>query len=162
MNTDKKSAFNNSSLTLWQDRNSKILQFFNLVSFEIRLVGNPEYPAIIVNDEWCMNAFIKKQYVNFTDAVSKGKTIKSYDITKDEPILDVDFKSLLDRGLCRKVFKIKEKASNMHVYAFATKMNNEGKKIFPLFAKQNCKIYFNYNHASKVAKEFKKYDLLVE
>jgi hypothetical protein len=147
---------------IWKDRNKKILYFFRNVKNDIRLVGKHEYPAIIINERLCLNAYVKRTNIYITDSVSKGTILHVFNIEGDELISDEEFNKILKKGFHRTVYRIRLNKNNMYLHSFKKMTRNTKTQVIPLFSNDEGKIYFNLDHAKKIIDTYKHYDLIID
>ena len=143
-------------------RNDKVLEFLADINYSVRLVGKTECPAIVVDECYCMNAYLRDNQLIFTDAVSKGNVILSFNINRDKKISNEEFAHLIESGFCRRVYRIKHVPSGLYLHGFCDVQSNKETIFLPTFAKMHSRIYFNYLHAEKTVKKFANYPLKIE
>lgn len=158
---NKKIRFNESAMLR---RKIRLEQFFKTLGFGVRLIGNPNTPAIILDESICVSAFVHNFNLIFTNQPSQGAHLLKLKL-EHEPQFNLDevFRVLL-ASEHRPVFGIRYAHSDLFLagYNFIDRKTSFGK--YPVFARQGngTKIYFDRSYAESVCEEFKSdYQLIV-
>jgi hypothetical protein len=144
-------------------RNQRIKDFFNLCGISIRLLGNKNAPAMVVEDKYVLNCYVHNFELRFTDNPMQGNLIYTVKLT-EKPNFDKNkVLSCISDYEKRVLTKIQLKNTKpilyLSGYNFLDKENKEGK--YPVFSSYVPKIYFSDEKAKDVIEELSKdgYDL---
>jgi hypothetical protein len=144
-------------------RNQRIKDFFNLCGISIRLLGNKNAPAMVVEDKYVLNCYVHNFELRFTDNPMQGNLIYTVKLT-EKPNFDKNkVLSCISDYEKRVLTKIQLKNTKpilyLSGYNFLDKENKEGK--YPVFSSYVPKIYFSEEKAKGVIEELSKdgYDL---
>ncbi len=150
-----------SKMEVVQRRNKWLLDFFSKVDMDFSLIGNPQKPAIIINHSYCLSAFVSNFDLHFTKIPQNGEIIQTYKINKFRKISHRDFMNYFNQCEHRPIYKIKYINTKLYLsgYNFLDKENYHGK--YPVFSKENYKIYFNKENAEEIIKDFQEYPLKI-
>lgn len=143
-------------------RNKALLDFFTRVNMEISLIGNPQKPAIIVNNYYCLSAFVSNFDLHFTDAPFHGTVIKTYKLATGTHLSHNEFMDFFKNYEQRRVYKIKHSNTNLYLsgYNFKNREKSEGR--YPVFSRFRFKIYFNIEKAEEIIKDYGDYPMEIE
>lgn len=136
-------------------RNRNIIKLFHMIGFNIRLVGNPEFPNFILDEEYKLpisvdgNAIVLRNKFNNSDddlkiGLGKGK-------------LDSNNIQHIGSKIIKFIFAIEKKAifkiklgANLYLHDF--KYIGKDKPKYPLFAIYDPKIIYTQEHAEEIIK----------
>ena len=144
-------------------RNQRIKDFFNLCGISIRLLGNKNAPAMVIDDKFVLNCYVHNFELRFTDNPMQGNLIYTVKLT-EKPNFDKNkVLSCINDYEKRVLTKIQLKNTNpilyLSGYNFLNKESKEGK--YPVFSSYVPKIYFLEEKAKEIIDELSKdgYDL---
>ncbi len=148
--------------TVSERRNRKLLAFFSKVTQEVSIIGDPEKPAIIINNQFCLSAYVDNFYLNFTDQPEQGEILRTYKLKVGTYITQKDMDDFISDYKHREMFKIKLENTDLFLagYNFLDREKSEGK--FPVFSKHKYKLYFNKASALDIIEDFSdEYELIL-
>ena len=130
---------------LRRERRLKIL--FKNLQIPIRLIGNPNSPAMLIKDSIVISAFVKNFDIIFTDIPSQGVYLLRIKLThkniNDKDILGSIYQALLISEH-KKTYRIQlnNTPTKMYLsgYNFLDKKTDYGR--YPVFSQINPKVYF--------------------
>ena len=147
-------------------RNLRIKNFFKLCEISIRLLGDKNSPAMVINDKYVLNCYIHNFELRFTDNPIQGNVIYTVKLT-EKPNFDKNkVMSCINDYEKRPLYKIKLNDSKTTIYLsgynFLNKEDGEGR--YPVFSAYTPKVYFSEEKAIEISGELSKdgYDLVVE
>lgn len=147
-------------------RNLRIINFFKLCEISIRLLGDKNSPAMIINDKYVLNCYIHNFELRFTDKSIQGNVIYTVKLT-EKPNFDKNkVMSCINDYEKRQLYKIKLNNSKPTLYLsgynFLNKEESEGR--YPVFSAYTPKVYFSEDKANEIATELSNngYDLVIE
>lgn len=162
-NTDKLS----SDITR---RNLKLKILFSKVGDNFRIIGNPNHPCVIMNENVVLSAWAHNFYINFQDRPLKGKMLFSIKLNNQDTYSEQDIEKiknwLKNESYHRPAFKIGMNCGYnvlsdeiIHtIYLAGYNYDNAETKTgrYPVFANRCPKIYFTREKAEEVMKELEK------
>ncbi len=140
-------------------RNKRLKEFFNKANISIKLIGDPNSPAIIYNEKWCLSCYVHNFNIIFTDKPDKGNELKRYKLVNDLQIDPKEISDIILNSDHRKVFRIKLSGQDLFLsgYNFIDKAIPNTR--YPVFAKFGSKIYFDKQYAENIIKDYTDYQL---
>lgn len=146
-------------------RNIRIKNFFDLCGLQVRIIGDKNSPAIVLNDNCVLNAYVHNFELRFTDKAVQGNIIYTVKLT-EKPNFDKNkVLSCINDFEKRVLYKIQVKNSNptlfLSGYNFLNKNLKEGR--YPVFSSYVPKVYFSQEKAEEISSELNNdgYDLVV-
>ena len=147
-------------------RNFRIKNFFEICQLPIRLIGDKNSPAMVLNDKYVLNCYIHNFELRFTDNPIQGNTIYTVKLT-EKPNFDKNkVMSCINDYEKRQLYKIRLNNSKpilyLSGYNFLNKEEKEGR--YPVFSSYIPKVYFSEEKANEVLNELSKdgYDLVID
>ena len=142
-------------------RNNLLLEYLSKINHQVKLIGNPETPAIIVDNSYCLSAYVHNFDLNFVDEPKSGNIKATFKLRSNRFLSSEDFKNLIAGIKQRSIYKIQYKDTNLFLagYNFMNKELLSGK--YPVFSAFRYKIYFNKSHAVNILEEFNDYPLII-
>jgi len=143
-------------------RNKRLLYFFTKIGISVRLVGDPQKPAIIIDEEFVLSGYVQNFKLHFTDKPFGGKIVRTYILEKEPDVRRNDVLFLLQTYEHGKVSKIKLKGTDLFLVGYNFLYLDEGVERHPVFAKFKPKVYFKEQSAIKRVSELQDlgYDVL--
>lgn len=137
--------------SLVKRRNKRLLTMFKHNGFNVRLIGDPQKPAVIWDEEYCISGFAKNFDFHFTSQPFDGEVIKTIKLTENVSSNRAEIEEALEGAEHRKVFKIIMEHSNLYLvgYNYIDPDNSVGR--YPVFAKHKPKIYFTEDKAIEIS-----------
>lgn len=151
--------------TIISRRNERLERFFALLyentGTRVRIIGDKNCPAVIIDETWCVSCFVKNFELNFTDKPNQGQIIDTVKLQKDQIVDCGHIASVIARSEHRPVYKLRYGDSDLFLagYNFINKTDLTGK--YPVFAREHPKIYFNQGYAQQIADSHSSYPLVV-
>jgi hypothetical protein len=139
-------------------RNEKLKRLFAENGINIRLIGDPQKPAMVMDEEILLSAYVKNFYLHFTKEPFSDEIVNTfklyYQVTTDRN----ELQQTIDSCEHRKVYKIKladmEPTLYLVGYNFIDRDNEVGR--YPVFGPHKPKVYFKKEFALKRANEISK------
>lgn len=146
--TDKYSAEELRNIV--RRRNKRLLFAFSALSDQIRIIGDPETPAVIFNNEMVLSVYVANFILHLTDAPVRGRKLRSEKLLDGFRFTVDEIMEYIRSANHRKVYRIYHKDSDLYLagWNFRDKENRDGK--YPVFARQNPKLYFTKEKAKEV------------
>jgi len=138
--------------SLVKRRNRRLLSLFKHNGFNVRLIGDPQKPAVIWDEEYCISGYAKNFDFHFTSQPFDGEVILTVKLTESIATTRVEIEEALETAEHRKVFKVVlDKTNDLYLvgYNYIDPENSVGR--YPVFAKHKPKIYFTEDKAVEIA-----------
>ncbi len=140
-------------------RNRNIAKLFRLLGFGIRLVGNPDKPNFIIDNDFKLPIMVVGNNItinkNFEDKNGLQIKLGEEKINSDN-VKDISHAviSAIDCIEKKAIFKIKLGESlYLHNFKYVSKNNNEHIPKYPLFAIYDPKIIYTFQYAHEILKK---------
>ncbi|MFC2087470.1 hypothetical protein ACFLSA_04855 [Bacteroidota bacterium] len=132
-------------------RNKRILRLFSKNGFNVRLIGDPEKPAIILDNEIILSGYAHNFNFHFTNKPFEGQIVKTVKLHKDPLITKDEIEELLTAYEHRHAYKVIIKDSDLYLVGYNYLNREKGEGRYPVFARYNPKIYFQEDKAWEIA-----------
>jgi len=154
---DKKSE---DFLAMLERRNKRFLNFFKTNGFkETRLIGDPEKPALLYNEELVLSCYVHNFELRLMDKPFSDNVIE---VIKLNGFLNEDFSEMIKEWYKtyehRKVYKIQFQESLLYLagYNFLVRRKENPEGRYPVFARHHPKVYFSLEKANEITGELEK------
>lgn len=142
---------------MFPDRNETILDFIKrrekifydifFIKYNIRLMGNPENPALVYKDKYILSGFLSGfTLVIFDYPFSENKVIYKYQLDSNE-FDSSEFESALLSSYHRSIFKLRITDSDLYVSGRNYKNWELKEGEYPVFSKEEPIVYM-YKHSA--------------
>ncbi len=130
-------------------RNTRIERFFELTGLPVRLIGDVNNPAFIVDEALVLSAYVNNFDLRFTDVPSHGKVIYSVKLNHQQNYEADEFYRVILASEHRSVCRIQLRNTNLFLagYNFINRSTSFGR--YPVFSSVNPKIYFSAQSAEE-------------
>jgi hypothetical protein len=154
---DKKSQ---DFLLMLERRNNRFLNFFKKYGFtETRLIGDPEKPALLFNEELVLSCYVHNFELRLMDKPFSENVIE---VIKLNGINTEEYSEVLKEWFetyeHRKVYKIQFTDAELYLagYNFLVRRKENPEGRYPVFARHHPKVYFSLEKAQEIASELDK------
>lgn len=137
--------------SLVKRRNKRLLTLFKHNGFNVRLIGDPQKPAVIWDEEYCISGFAKNFDFHFTSQPFDGEVIRTVKLTENVTSVRAEIEEALESAEHRKVFKVVLENTPLFLvgYNYIDPDNSVGR--YPVFAQHKPKIYFTEDKAIEIS-----------
>ena len=139
-------------------RNRRLKEFFDLTGLYIRIIGDENSPAVILNDSHVLNAYVHNFELNFTDSHAQGNIIYKVKLT-EKPLYDHErvMSCIMDYPK-RPVYKVALEGSDPTLFLSGYNFLNRDKGLgrYPVFSAYAPKVYFTIEKATEICLELDK------
>lgn len=137
-------------------RNYRLQKFFLSKGIDVKIVGDKNSPAIIINDEYCLSCYVKNFNLFFQDKPFKGQKLFQVKLTEDiDCTKDSKIRDWLENSEHRKIFKIRADVHNEPTTLYLSGFNkDEFFELKPVFCEVNPRIYFTYEKALSIVNKY--------
>jgi hypothetical protein len=135
-------------------RNGRIIKLFDANNLPVRLIGDPNKPAIIYKEQVCLSAFAHNFELHFTDSPTDGNIIHTIKLLHKVETSRDELLNIISRYPQKTIYNIKVKGMDLYLagYNFLHPEKKEGK--YPVFARHNYKVYFQKNYVEELVQHF--------
>lgn len=135
--------------TMISTRNVLLGEFFEANGFEVKLLGDKNQPAIILNDSICVSGYVKNFDYNFTSKIYNGDVIHTIKLETQTNIDPKKVRECIKGSEHRNMFRIHYSGESSLMLVDFNKSNG---KTIPVWGKENPKLYFSEVRAEKTLK----------
>jgi len=132
-------------------RNKRLLNLFTCHGLSVRLVGDENKPAVILNETTVVSCFVKNFDLFFTSEPFSNDIIKMIKLKQEPEISRYELHETLDMCTHRPVYKIKLKETDLFLVGYNYLNSEDAVGRYPVFAKHRPKVYFDFKYAREVA-----------
>lgn len=134
-------------------RNARLAEFFKLIGLYVRIIGDENSPAMILNDRFVLNAYVHNFELRFTDNPVKGNIIYTVKLSENPNFDKNKVISCIEDYEKRPVFRIGLRDTNLYLSGYNFLNREEKLGRYPVFSAYAPKIYFTKDKADEVCKE---------
>lgn len=134
-------------------RNRRLNYAFSAMDGQVRIIGDPETPALIYNDTIVISAYVKNFDLIFTDKPKGGNQIAKFKLLHNFKFERKEVLSLIQRAEHRTVYRVQFLKSSLFLagWNFTDRDNRTGR--YPVFARLNPKVYFSEEKALEIIED---------
>lgn len=151
-------------------RNHRLKMFFETLDLDVKIIGNPNTPSIILNNKKVLNCYVHNFDLRFLDQWEDGKILFEFKLQHEynfsEEDKDVIFDWLFSPEIKHKeCFRVRLVGTELCLSGYNNIHKDEHWKepeLYPVFAEHNFKIYFHKQAAEEKVKEFSHEELQLE
>lgn len=147
-------------------RNQLLKNFFELYfsSSEIKIIGNMNHPAVILDDHTCLSCYVHNYNLNFTDHPFEGDLLFTVQLKEnihfsEELLKDLD--AWYKEKTHRQSFTvgIKDTTLKLAGYNYIDRDSTKASNRYPVFSERGYKIYLREENAVSAAERSSNRDL---
>ncbi len=132
-------------------RNKRLISLFTRNNINVRLVGDPQKPAIILDESTVISCFVKNFNLNFTREPFSDEIVSSVKLKHDPDISKLELEQILETCKHRPVFKLQLENTNLYLVGYNYMNSEDSVGRYPVFAQHKPKVYFDKDYAFEVA-----------
>jgi len=132
-------------------RNKRLLRLFTLHGYDVRLVGDSQKPAVILNEMAVLSCYVKNFDLHFTKEPFSSEIVKSFKLKDDCDVSNLELQEAIELSTHRPVYKIKLSGTEMYLVGYNYLNSEDAIGRYPVFAKHKPKVYFDKEYAVKLA-----------
>lgn len=131
-------------------RNARLLSLFTHNNMNVRLVGDPQKPAVIYNEEQVLSCYVKNFDLIFTREPFSEEIIRTIKLKSMPEVTRRELEELIEICTHRPVYKVKLKNCGLYLVGYNYLNSHDGVGRYPVFARHKPKVYFEQAYATKV------------
>lgn len=143
-------------------RNKRLVSLFTRNGISVRLVGDPEKPAVIKNEETVLSCFVKNFNLFFTREPFSDDIVKTIKLKHEPEMNKYELEQILESCRHRHVFKLRLHGTNLFLAGYNYINSEDAIGRYPVFARHKPKVYFDKNYAENIANNLKQDDYQIE
>jgi len=132
-------------------RNKRLLRLFTQHGYDVRLVGDLQKPAVVLNEMAVLSCYVKNFDLHFTKEPFSSEIVKSFKLKDDCDVSSLELQEAIELSTHRPVYKIKLTGTDMYLVGYNYLNSEDAIGRFPVFAKYKPKVYFDKEYAVKLA-----------
>jgi hypothetical protein len=131
-------------------RNKRLLSFFTMHGYNVRLVGDEQKPAVILNEAVVLSCYVKNFDLHFTKEPFSDEIVRSFKLKHEPDVTKHELQEAIDLCVHRPVYKIKLIGSDLFLVGYNYLNSEDAVGRYPVFAKHKPKVYFDKEYAVKL------------
>jgi hypothetical protein len=143
-------------------RNKRLKLFFTVNQINVRLVGDPQKPAIIRDEQEVLSCFVKNFDLHFTKEPFSDEIVRTVKLKSTPELNRREIEEILDACSHRPVYRLKLKNSELFLVGYNYLNSEDSVGRYPVFARHKPKVYFDKEYAEKVAGTLSEDDYEIE
>jgi hypothetical protein len=132
-------------------RNKRLKSLFSRNGVNVRLVGDDQKPAVIMDESVVLSCYVKNFDLHFTQEPFSDEIVKTVKLKHDPEITRYELQEVIELCKHRPVFRILLKGSELYLVGYNYLNSEDSVGRYPVFAKHKPKVYFDKSYAEKVA-----------
>ena len=144
-------------------RNKRLLRFFTSLGYDVRLVGDAQKPAVILNEVIVLSCFAKNFDLNFTREPFGDEIVKSFKLKADNETTKLELQEAIEQCTHRPVYKVSLTGTELYLVGYNYLNSEESMGRYPVFAKHRPKVYFDREYIGKLVESLRNegYDIII-
>ncbi|HEY4785530.1 MAG TPA: hypothetical protein VIH57_05755 [Bacteroidales bacterium] len=143
-------------------RNKWLLRFFTMHGYDVRIVGDAQKPAVVLNDMAVLSCYVKNFDLHFTKEPFSDEIVKSFKLKAEIEVSKLELQEAIELCTHRPVYKIKLTGTDMFLVGYNYLNSEEAMGRYPVFAKHKPKVYFDKEYTVKLVESLRKEQYSVE
>lgn len=132
-------------------RNKRLKSLFSRNGVNVRLVGDEQKPAVIMDESVVLSCYVKNFDLHFTKEPFSDEIVKTVKLKHDPEITRYEIQEVIESCKHRPVFRIQLNNSDLFLVGYNYLNSEDSVGRYPVFAKHKPKVYFDRSYAEKVA-----------
>jgi len=99
-------------------RNKRILQLFTKHGYNIRLVGDDQKPAVVLDEMVVLSCYVRNFDLYFTKEPFSDEVVKSFKLKDDSEVSSLELQEAIELSTHRPVYKIRFKGTDLFLVGF--------------------------------------------
>jgi hypothetical protein len=132
-------------------RNKRLKSLFSRNDVNVRLVGDDQKPAVIMDESVVLSCYVKNFDLHFTQEPFSDEIVKTVKLKHDPEITRLELQEVIELCKHRPVYRIVLKGTELYLVGYNYLNSEDSVGRYPVFAKHKPKVYFDKSYAEKVA-----------
>jgi hypothetical protein len=143
-------------------RNKRLLRFFTENGFDVRIVGDEQKPAVILNEMAVLSCYVKNFDLHFTKEPFSDEIVKSFKLRNEMEASKLEIQEAIESCVHRPVYKVRLIGTEMYLVGYNYLNSEEAMGRYPVFAKHRSKVYFDKEYAIKLVESLSQDGYMLE
>ncbi|MBN2520946.1 MAG: hypothetical protein JXB17_10605 [Bacteroidales bacterium] len=145
-------------------RNKRLVYLFTANGVNVRIVGDPQKPAVIQDEKVLLSCYVKNFNLHFTKEPFSDEIVKTVKLKHEPEINRYELLEVLEMCVHRPVYKLRLSSTDLFLVGYNYLNSEDSVGRYPVFAKHKPKVYFNRDYAERVAENLiaDGYEMLIE
>lgn len=131
-------------------RNKWLLHFFTMNGYDVRIVGDAQKPAVVLNEMAVLSCYVKNFDLHFTKEPFSDEIVKTFKLKSEMDVFKHELQEAIELSTHRPVYKVKLKGSDMFLVGYNYLNSEDAMGRYPVFAKHKPKVYFDKEYAVRL------------
>jgi hypothetical protein len=132
-------------------RNKRLISLFSRNGVNVRLVGDDQKPAVIMDESVVLSCYVKNFDLHFTKEPFSDEIVRTVKLKHEPDITRLEIQEVIELCKHRPVFRIQLINSDLYLVGYNYLNSEDSVGRYPVFAKHKPKVYFDKSYADKVA-----------
>lgn len=143
-------------------RNKRLKSLFSRNGVNVRLVGDEQKPAVIMDESVVLSCYVKNFDLHFTKEPFSDEIVKTVKLKHEPEITRYEIQEVIELCKHRPVFRILLSNSDLYLVGYNYLNSEDSVGRYPVFAKHKPKVYFDRMYAEKVAESLQEEGYQIE
>ncbi len=132
-------------------RNKRLKSLFSRNGVNVRLVGDDQKPAVIMDESVVLSCYVKNFDLHFTKEPFSDEIVRTVKLKHDPEITRYEIQEVIEACKHRPVYRIILNGTELFLVGYNYLNSEDSVGRYPVFAKHKPKVYFDRSYAEKVA-----------
>jgi hypothetical protein len=116
----------------------------------VRLVGDEQKPAVIMDEKIVLSCFVKNFDLFFTQEPFSDDIVGTFKLTKEITATRFEIQEAIDMCVHRPIYKIMLAGTDLYLVGYNYLNQEDGIGRYPVFARHKPKVYFSKDKAVEI------------
>ena len=132
-------------------RNKRLKSLFSRNGLNVRLVGDDQKPAVIMDESVVLSCYVKNFDLHFTQEPFSDDIVRTVKLKHEPEITRMELQETIEGCKHRPVYRVRISDSELYLVGYNYLNSEDSVGRYPVFAKHKPKVYFDRSYAEKVA-----------
>lgn len=132
-------------------RNKRLKSLFSRNGVNVRLVGDEQKPAVIMDESVVLSCYVKNFDLHFTQEPFSDEIVKTVKLKHEPEITRYELQETIELCKHRPVYRILLSGTELYLVGYNYLNSEDSVGRYPVYAKHKPKVYFDRSYAEKVA-----------
>lgn len=131
-------------------RNKRLKNLFVVNGIDVRLVGDEQKPAVIMDEHVVISCYVKNFDLHFTREPFSDEIVKTVKLKHEPEITRLELQEVIETCKHRPVYRVKHTGTDLFLVGYNYLNSEDAVGRYPVFARNKPKVYFDLSYAEKV------------
>ena len=132
-------------------RNKRLLRFFTSQGYDVRIVGEAQKPAIVLNEMVVLSCYVRNFDLHFTKEPFSDVIVKSFKLKSEIETSVHELQEAIELSTHRPVYRVKLAGTDLFLVGYNYLNSEDAIGRYPVFAKHKPKVYFDKEYTVRLA-----------